>query len=41
MSSVDALLGLANESAVRPKVLFGLTELAHLAPAHFAGFVPA
>ena len=34
------LLGLANESEVRPKILSALKELAQLAPARLTGFVP-
>jgi hypothetical protein len=35
------LLGLANESEVRPKILVVLQESAKLAPAHLTGSIPA
>jgi len=41
LTFIYELLGLANESTIRPKVLVVLHELARLAPSHLTGSVPA
>lgn len=41
LTFICELLGIANESTIRPKVLLVLKEFAHLAPSHLTGSMPA